>query len=92
MREPDVLKECWETLKRKISPIPNKTFPEDLLRRCQYLMSTQHRISFLCVAVGLSYLFYFNKEETMGKTFFKGWQFKLTPKQAIPQVPCASAL
>lgn len=32
MREPDVLKECWETLKKKISPIPNKTFPKDLLR------------------------------------------------------------
>ena len=32
MREPDVLKECWETLKRKISPTPNKSFPKDLLR------------------------------------------------------------
>ena len=32
MREPDVLKECWETLKRKISPTPNTRFPKDLLR------------------------------------------------------------
>lgn len=32
MRETDVLKECWETLKRKISPTPNKSFPKDLLR------------------------------------------------------------
>lgn len=32
MREPDVLKECWEMLKRKISPTPNTSFPKDLLR------------------------------------------------------------
>lgn len=32
MREPDVLKECWETLTRKISPTPNESFPKDLLR------------------------------------------------------------
>lgn len=58
MREPDVLKECWEMLKRKISPTPNKSFPKDLFEmRCQYLMSLQHHISFLCLAVGFSYLF-----------------------------------
>lgn len=32
MREPDVLEECWEMLKRKPSPTPNKSFPKDLLR------------------------------------------------------------
>lgn len=47
---------------------------------------------FFCVLLCgfLIYLFYFNKEDAIGKTFLKGWQFKLTPKQAFPQIPCAS--
>lgn len=94
MREPDVLKECWEMLKRKISPTPNKSFPKDLLRCAVSIWCRYNIIYLFCVLLWgfLIYLFYFNKEDTIGKTFLKGWQFKLTPKQAFPQIPCASAL
>lgn len=94
MREPDVLKECWEMLKRKISPTPNKSFPKDLLRCAVSIWCRYNIIYLFCVLLWgfLIYLFYFNKEDTIEKTFLKGWQFKLTPKQAFPQIPCASAL
>ena len=58
MREPDVLKECWETLKRKISPIPNKSFPEDLFEtHGQYLIS-MHIVYLFCVLLW-AFLIYF---------------------------------
>lgn len=94
MREPDVLKECWEMLKRKISPTPNKSFPKDLLRLAVSIWCQCNIVYLFCVLLGgfLIYLFYFNKDDTIGKSFLKGWQFNLTPKQAFPQVSCASAL
>lgn len=72
MREPDVLKECWETLKRKISPTPNKSFPKDLLRLAVSIWCRCNIIYLFGVLLWgfLIYLFYSNREDTVGKTFF----------------------
>jgi hypothetical protein len=71
MREPDVWKERWETLKRKSSPTPHKSFPKDVWKLSGWETRAALYI-FLCLTVGLSYLFYINKEDTRAKTFFKG--------------------
>lgn len=72
MREPDVLKECWETLKRKISPTPNKSFPKDLLRLAVSIWCRCNIVYLFGVLLWgfLIYLFYSNREDTIGKTFF----------------------
>lgn len=71
MREPDVLKECWETLKRKISPTPNKSFPKDLLRLAVSIWCRRNIVYLFGVLLCsfLIYLFYLNKEDTIEKTF-----------------------
>ena len=94
MRGPDVLEECWEMLKRKPSPTPNKSFPKDLLRLAVSICRAFNIVYLFGVLLWgfLIYLFYFNKEDTIGKNFFLRWQFKWTPRQAFPQVPLASPL
>lgn len=74
MREPDVWKECWEMLQRKISPTPNKSFPEDLWRVAVISGTDGTSYIFFRVCCGF-YLFIYlfcvkRKSHNRGEIFF----------------------